>query len=265
MRHRKYLCVLWVFPLYYSIPSLASTCGEIVQTKVCTDYTKFASDGTTWTGTTCWYENEYEDHACYEEGGTDDGGSGSTGGTGADNDSSYLGTPVDNDADGQLDCWKDVVKDGDYHLDSGDDFGHRIIDGQDDHHKGIDIQATLGTQIYSPGYGRVRSTAQSTEESPYNGAHVRMRYTTSDGIEYEAVMIHMKKDSVIVNRGDIVKPGQLIGEVNSTGQSSGNHLHFQIYRIYETEIEKGKVKESKKAVDPVSRMGDEQCTKQGVE
>jgi murein DD-endopeptidase MepM/ murein hydrolase activator NlpD len=96
-----------------------------------------------------------------------------------------------------------------------------------------------------------------------------MRFN-SNGIFYEAVMIHMKENSVNVNIGDTLVPGQPIGEVNSTGNSFGNHLHFQIYEL--TTIppeplmpgEKPRpVEFNKNAIDPLSIMGNESCQKQG--
>jgi murein DD-endopeptidase MepM/ murein hydrolase activator NlpD len=34
---------------------------------------------------------------------------------------------------------------------------------------------------------------------------------------------------IIINQGDSVTPGQLIGLVGSTGKSTGPHLHFEVH------------------------------------
>lgn len=236
--------------------------SEIQITTVCKKYTIMSSDGGYWTGENCW-----EEYSGSSGGGgtTDSSGSDTSGGGGLD---SYQGTPTDADANNALDCWKDVTENGDYNLDSGDDYGPRVLNGESDFHHGIDISANLGTTIYSPANGTVTSIAQSTAENSYNGAHVRMRFYIGSSY-YEAVMIHMKEDSVVVNVGDSLVPGQPIGEVNSTGNSNGNHLHFQVYELNPVPTEPQLPGEkpapqeySKDSVDPLSIMGDEACQKQ---
>ncbi|MBP59452.1 MAG: hypothetical protein CMF07_10750 [Idiomarina sp.] len=170
---------------------------------------------------------------------------------------------MDDDADGILDCWKDVLANGDYNLDSGDDFGPRVLNGENDQHNGIDIQATRGTTIYSPIRGQVIDTAQSTSQHTNNGAHVRARVTAS-GTIYEFVMIHMVTDSVIVESGDSITPGQPIGEVNCTGACGGDHLHLQVYEVtYPINPITNKPMQKKVAIDPVPLAGGEACSKKG--
>jgi murein DD-endopeptidase MepM/ murein hydrolase activator NlpD len=223
--------VLHIFlPSLLFLMSLPILAKYIIVTTVCKDYVITSSDGGYFTGTVCWeeYISTGGDGGGSSGGGFDGGGSGEPG-SGDDGDS-YLGTPIDEDGNGILDCWKDVVENGDYNLDSGDDFGPRTLNGENDYHYGIDIQATRGTVIYSPIHGQVINTAQSTSENQYNGAYVRARVAASDGI-YEFVMIHMVTDSVIVEVGDTLSPGQPIGQVNCTGACGGDHLHLQVYEV----------------------------------
>ena len=56
------------------------------------------------------------------------------------------------------------------------------------------------------------------------GNHVTVRH--SDG-RY-ATYAHMQKGSVTVGAGDSVLPGQTLGKIGNTGNTSAPHLHFHI-------------------------------------
>ena len=50
----------------------------------------------------------------------------------------------------------------------------------------------------------------------------------SDGNAYSTLYGHMK--SVATSAGKYVKQGELIGYVGSTGNSTGNHLHLEVWK-----------------------------------
>ncbi|WP_237707847.1 peptidoglycan DD-metalloendopeptidase family protein [Hoyosella subflava] len=52
---------------------------------------------------------------------------------------------------------------------------------------------------------------------------------TIDGKPYSTVYGHMWDDGVAVQVGDTVTAGQHIGEVGNNGQSTGAHLHFEVW------------------------------------
>lgn len=109
--------------------------------------------------------------------------------------------------------------DGNYTLTSL--YGSRIhpISGQPNNHLGIDIRAGYGTPIKAA-RGGVVST--STYGSSY-GNYVTITHGNGDSTRYA----HMSKRAV--SEGDIVQQGQVIGYVGSTGNSTGNHLHFEVF------------------------------------
>jgi murein DD-endopeptidase MepM/ murein hydrolase activator NlpD len=50
-----------------------------------------------------------------------------------------------------------------------------------------------------------------------------------DDEDYDYVFMHLRTGSITVVEGDHVRTGQRIGEVGTTGRSSGAHLHFEIW------------------------------------
>ena len=95
-----------------------------------------------------------------------------------------------------------------------------IFEGIDSYHTGTDIAAKTGTKVVSSIEGQVTRAAYNK----YNGNFIEV----TNG-KIETIYCHMRKLSVKV--GDKVKAGTKIGEVGSTGLSTGPHLHFEI--VYE--------------------------------
>ena len=87
-------------------------------------------------------------------------------------------------------------------------------------HKGIDFTAPQGTDIQATGNGRVVSINKTG--SGY-GKHLMIDH----GYGYKTLFAHMH--SINVKEGDIVKKGQFIGKVGSTGTSTAPHLHYEIW------------------------------------
>ena len=88
-------------------------------------------------------------------------------------------------------------------------------------HEGIDIRAPYGTNIYACAEGEVYLVEDGTHEHNY-GRQVRIRHPQG----YRTIYAHLER--VLVKVGDKVKPRQLIGRADSTGNSTGNHLHLTL-------------------------------------
>ncbi len=97
----------------------------------------------------------------------------------------------------------------------------RISSGWGDgrRHNGIDIPAPKGTKVVAMADGVVVAANVSSSWGSGWGYHVRINH--GDG--YETMSAHLSK--VLVNPGQPVKAGQVIGLVGNTGHSFGNHLH----------------------------------------
>lgn len=87
-------------------------------------------------------------------------------------------------------------------------------------HKGIDISLNKGDAIYAAFDGVVRVALPTRYTGGYGNVLV-IRH--ANGLE--TYYGHLSK--YIVNSGDIVKAGELIGYGGSTGRSTGPHLHFE--------------------------------------
>ncbi len=100
-------------------------------------------------------------------------------------------------------------------------FGYRIhpIYGIPKMHNGLDFTATQGTPIYATGDGRVTTAGMSTG----TGNHVIINH----GYGYETVYMHMVR--IKARGGQLVKRGEVIGWVGSTGASTGPHCHYEVH------------------------------------
>ena len=88
-------------------------------------------------------------------------------------------------------------------------------------HSGIDIPAPAGTNILAAKSGVVIT-------STYNSGGYGQYVVISHGDGTSTLYAHMLRGSQRVSVGDTVTQGQVIGEVGSTGRSTGNHLHYEV-------------------------------------
>jgi murein DD-endopeptidase MepM/ murein hydrolase activator NlpD len=102
----------------------------------------------------------------------------------------------------------------------GSSFGWRIdpVNGQSALHTGLDFPASQGTPILAAAGGVV-----VTQE--YHPAYGNM-LEIDHGNELITRYAHASK--VLAKKGDLIKRGQKIAEVGSTGRSTGSHLHFEV-------------------------------------
>ena len=106
-------------------------------------------------------------------------------------------------------------------------YGGRIhpIYGVASHHDGIDIAAATGAKVMASGTGEVIfSYADNYEYYGGFGKAVLIVHRVGNST-YTSLYGHLSKANV--RSGQIVQRGDKIGEVGSTGNSTGPHLHFQ--------------------------------------
>jgi murein DD-endopeptidase MepM/ murein hydrolase activator NlpD len=88
-------------------------------------------------------------------------------------------------------------------------------------HQGQDLAAASGTPVVAPYRGTVAFVGYQAK-----GAG---RYVVIHGADYDYVFMHLLTGSVLVKQGDRVRTGEPIAAVGSTGESSGPHLHFELW------------------------------------
>ena len=91
-------------------------------------------------------------------------------------------------------------------------------------HEGWDMIAPEGTPIYAAAAGTVSASAESI--GGYGVSIVIM--SNINGTMIETRYGHMVYGSRMVQAGEQVAAGQLIGLVGNTGNSYGSHLHFEV-------------------------------------
>ncbi|WP_421838179.1 M23 family metallopeptidase [Novosphingobium sp.] len=102
-------------------------------------------------------------------------------------------------------------------------FGMRIhpIEGYQKMHGGIDFAAPIGTPIYASGSGVLEFCGP---KGP-NGNFIKILHDNG----WETLYLHMNRFAAGMAQGVRVAQGQQIGEVGTTGHSTGPHLHYEVH------------------------------------
>tara|TARA_B100001142_G_scaffold179351_1_gene178880 strand:- start:135 stop:644 length:510 start_codon:yes stop_codon:yes gene_type:complete len=98
-----------------------------------------------------------------------------------------------------------------------------VSQGLKDNHKGIDIVTEKGANVHASYAGKV---VHSGHDNIYGEiiilAHKNNFYT-----------FYGHLDSIFVKKHNFIKNNEIIGLVGETGQTSGPHLHFEIWNDWE--------------------------------
>jgi len=102
-------------------------------------------------------------------------------------------------------------------------FGMRVhpIEGFMKMHKGTDFAAPIGTPIYAAGSGVIEFAAM---KGP-NGNFVKLLHDN----KWETLYLHLNRFAPGIVPGSRVVQGQQIGEIGTTGHSTGPHLHYEVH------------------------------------
>ena len=91
-------------------------------------------------------------------------------------------------------------------------------------HRGDDLTSDKGTPVYAAQDGVV---TYADFHYSYGYCVILDHGTGPDGNQWSTLYAHM--DDYTVATGQVVKAGELIGHVGTTGASTGPHLHFEVF------------------------------------
>jgi murein DD-endopeptidase MepM/ murein hydrolase activator NlpD len=89
-------------------------------------------------------------------------------------------------------------------------------------HTGVDFAAERGTPVRAVGDGVIN-------QAGWNGSYGKLVEIQHDA-SFTTRYAHLQGYGNGIRTGTVVKKGQIIGFVGSTGRSTGPHLHFELYK-----------------------------------
>lgn len=100
-------------------------------------------------------------------------------------------------------------------------FGYRRdpFTGSAAHHNGVDIDGSKGEPVYAAADGIVREAGE-------NGAH-GLQIVIDHGAGFATAYSHL--NALYAEAGQSVRQGEPIGEIGTSGRSTGPHLHYEIW------------------------------------
>ncbi|MEW5847612.1 MAG: M23 family metallopeptidase [Myxococcota bacterium] len=98
----------------------------------------------------------------------------------------------------------------------------------------------FGAEVYAPGAGTVVARESTLNDNPVGARDDLSPYGNHVVIDHghgvASVMAHLMKGSIVVEVGDKVVPGQIVGRVGNSGASDLPHLHFHLQRGLDLQV-----------------------------
>jgi murein DD-endopeptidase MepM/ murein hydrolase activator NlpD len=88
-------------------------------------------------------------------------------------------------------------------------------------HQGQDLPAASGTPVVAP----YRGVVAAVQYQARGAGH----YVVVHSADYDYVFMHLLGGSTLVRVGQRVRTGERIASVGSSGESTGPHLHFELW------------------------------------
>jgi len=110
-------------------------------------------------------------------------------------------------------------------------IGYRMLRGSPvRYHRGFDLSnGSSGSDVLSIGDGVVVDLKPNPNNSSGFGICLTVRYYSSEIGNFCVIYAHLESYDTSLENGSVVEKGQVIGQVGNTGESTGPHLHWQLF------------------------------------
>jgi len=114
-----------------------------------------------------------------------------------------------------------------------------IREGEKDRHTGVEFKNSAGTPVLAATDGEVIIAGENDDGPPFAlypgmyGQVVVLRHTPPEGPPY-IYTLYAHLSQVDVSVGQLLKTGDVLGEVGMTGYATGSHLHFEVRQMDNT-------------------------------
>ncbi|VVT17885.1 M23 family metallopeptidase [Erythrobacter sp. EC-HK427] len=92
-------------------------------------------------------------------------------------------------------------------------------------HGGVDFAAPTGTPVFASGNGTIEIARAAPHARSGNGSYIAIQHDNG----WRTLYLHLNAFAPGIEPGVRVRQGQVIGEVGSTGGSTGPHLHYEVH------------------------------------
>ena len=97
-------------------------------------------------------------------------------------------------------------------------FGYRILNGKEDFHTGVDFPVWYGTKVHATKKGTVSSAGWKEGYGWVVEIEHEMDFST----------VYAHNSSLLVEKGDKVKAGDIVALSGASGWTTGPHMHYEI-------------------------------------
>ena len=109
----------------------------------------------------------------------------------------------------------------------------RIVFGKSDVHGGWDLACGNKTPVKAVCDGKITKVSFPYKENVTNtsgggGNQIYLECEVDEDVTYKVIYAHLYPDTAKVKEGQIVKAGDELAGVGTTGYSTGPHLHYQV-------------------------------------